>query len=256
MSNERFGFQSAQQRQSKLDADAMCTQCGTVNPEGKLICRTCGNNLRDQRAIRAEADRILGGEAGGRPWLQKYGLLIGLAVTGLTLLVAALNAGPIFEMLMSSNAPAGAALWRGDDARSFDSMLKDLDAAVLDETQMRSAIAQPAADFTEDGVFVLAMDDGAGNMVPAGMALARKDNQRHLFVAHFGDSAEIRGVAQTRGQNLYSELGTAAAKYEGKYYDITGTATRDSGNRFTCVGRCDVQSQEEGTRRLYAYPVK
>ena len=38
-----------------LDADAVCEACDTVNPEGTLLCKTCGNNLRDQRARRMKA---------------------------------------------------------------------------------------------------------------------------------------------------------------------------------------------------------
>ena len=38
-----------------LDADAVCGACGTVNPEGTLICKQCGNNLRDQRHQRMHA---------------------------------------------------------------------------------------------------------------------------------------------------------------------------------------------------------
>ena len=37
-----------------LDADAVCEPCGNVNPEGTLLCKTCGNNLRDMiQAIEA-----------------------------------------------------------------------------------------------------------------------------------------------------------------------------------------------------------
>lgn len=35
-----------------LDADAVCELCGNVNPEGTLLCKQCGNNLRDQRSRR------------------------------------------------------------------------------------------------------------------------------------------------------------------------------------------------------------
>ena len=42
-----------------IEADAVCAQCGSANPEGTLICKTCGNNLRDQRLMRIAADQIL-----------------------------------------------------------------------------------------------------------------------------------------------------------------------------------------------------
>ena len=40
----------------RLDADAVCGSCGTVNPEDTLLCKSCGNNLRDQRQTRIAVD--------------------------------------------------------------------------------------------------------------------------------------------------------------------------------------------------------
>ena len=36
----------------RIDADAVCIKCGTVNPEDTFLCKVCGNNLREQRARR------------------------------------------------------------------------------------------------------------------------------------------------------------------------------------------------------------
>ncbi|MCX5757207.1 MAG: hypothetical protein NTU83_01615, partial [Candidatus Hydrogenedentes bacterium] len=40
----------------RIDADAVCEKCGTVNPEETLLCKTCGNNLRDQRLHRVQSE--------------------------------------------------------------------------------------------------------------------------------------------------------------------------------------------------------
>jgi len=48
-----------------IEADAVCAQCGSANPEGTLICKTCGNNLRDQRMLRITADQLLDADTEG-----------------------------------------------------------------------------------------------------------------------------------------------------------------------------------------------
>ena len=36
----------------RVDADAVCARCGAVNPEDSLLCKVCGNFLRDLRGRR------------------------------------------------------------------------------------------------------------------------------------------------------------------------------------------------------------
>ena len=251
MSNERFGYQSVEVKGGKLDADAMCTQCGTVNPEGTLICRTCGNNLRDQRQIRMEADRILEGET--RPWWQRQGLLIALIAGGaIFLLIVALNVGSLTEWVMSSQAVTASEYWEGANAPVFDAMLAELDAAALTSSQMDEIVTQPPLAGTEEGLFVLAVKDATGPYAAAGIALGRwQTDEAYYFVARIGDG-EARGIAQRRGPGLFSDLESAAVLYGGEYKAMYGSATLQSNGQIDCIGRCDAL---EGVQTLSAFGV-
>jgi hypothetical protein len=73
-----------------IDADAVCEQCSTVNPAGTLLCKTCGNNLRDQRMRRLAADEGMEAvHASDRPIRMLTGLLVVLGL--LAILWAAIN---------------------------------------------------------------------------------------------------------------------------------------------------------------------
>ncbi|HOJ68818.1 MAG TPA: hypothetical protein PLH06_08470, partial [Candidatus Hydrogenedentes bacterium] len=84
-----------------LDADAVCAQCGMVNPEGTLLCKNCGNNLRDQRMLRLQADEALQGRETAAEQRNTF-LRNALGVLGvLVLLYLGLNASSLMNLLTS-----------------------------------------------------------------------------------------------------------------------------------------------------------
>ena len=61
-----------------IDADTVCEKCATVNPEETLLCKSCGNNLRDQRIERmARGGAIELGDVGE----SKFRILTGVLIT-------------------------------------------------------------------------------------------------------------------------------------------------------------------------------
>ena len=105
MSQDNPGPVNPLQNFEQIDADAVCQQCDRINDEGTLICKACGNNLRDQRNLRIAQ--------GAGPELMKEGgskfrLFTGLLVTlGILLAVyMVLNIGNIEQALVNSLSDA------------------------------------------------------------------------------------------------------------------------------------------------------
>ena len=118
---QAYGFE-------QLDADAVCEQCGSVNPEETFICKVCGNNLRDQRA------RRIAGEQGVPPGVAETpinrvrlftGLLTALGI--ITILAAVIFIQDIETWLASAQATEDfsdmASLWQGQSSQIFDELL-------------------------------------------------------------------------------------------------------------------------------------
>ena len=103
MHNDNYGDIQAPET---LDADAVCAQCNTVNAEGTLLCKVCGTNLRDQRAIRLSADQALDlGNSGQRRRAWLSGILFVLAI-GL-IISTLINQELIVEWLIDAGRPSG-----------------------------------------------------------------------------------------------------------------------------------------------------
>src|SRR5690606_8944065 len=107
----------------------------TVNAEGTLLCKVCGNNLRDQRMIRLTADQAMDLEhtgRGRRTWVS--GILFVLAVV--LIISTLLNQEIIVNWMVGvpgAEPAGGVALWRGQYDDVFDEMMDDLAEAGITE---------------------------------------------------------------------------------------------------------------------------
>jgi len=225
----------------RLYADAVCAQCGTVNPDGSLICKTCGNNLRDQRTIRLTAEIALEGEA---PIERRRFFLGALTVLGLLLvLYAALNADNLMTLLVNlQSGPAGtsASVWSGPESATFEEMLAELDNNAATQDEIRAAMNNPVNSESYGGVYVLAMRNPVMGLRQLGLANVRQEDERALFVARLNNGGEIRGQARFQGNYLTASWEDAGALYNNERFAVSGVAAKQEDGSYECFGRSEL----------------
>lgn len=231
--------------QEHLDADAVCVQCGTVNPEATLICKTCGNNLRDQRHLRLQAEQILVHEAPAER--GKYVMSGLLTMFGVLLVVwAAMNVEQITEWMVGGGAREGAdlaAFWTGGDAEAYEALSQQLEAVAPTAEEVQAIVQEPVAGDSVSGVYVIVVMDGQLGARPVGTAAVSEDGDELLFVARLG-SSEIRGRAEYYGASLAAQWNDAALSMNGEYRGLSGVAMPQAGGVFECFGQTDVSAAE------------
>lgn len=185
----------------QVDADAVCEQCGTVNDEGTLLCKECGQNLRDQRARRL-ANAAAGPEVlEGGP--SRTRILTGvLSVVGiLIVLLAVVNIGNIEAVLVDAlseqESVGDVRLWTGTDVPLYDELHDSLASAPATNFQIENALEEPVTEDTFNGRYVLV---DPSNISPSGVigeAELRRRGTRVYFVALLTQPRmELRGFAQ------------------------------------------------------------
>jgi len=236
----------------RLDADAFCMVCSSVNPEGTLICKTCGNNLRDQKAQR------VAGTAGGEgelllepertAWLPKALVLLAILVVIWT----ALNLQDIENWLVGAQAAdltSGQAYWEGSNSAVLDEMAQQLETSSLTVAEKEQAqhdlednphAIPPPGSY--DGHYLLVRPGG----IPGeyGEAVVRQvDDERVLFVARLSRGrGEVRGEAYFEGASSLSSRNTAGLMINGRYYGAMGVATYGGPIWYNCYGACELNS--------------
>ncbi len=245
----------------RIDADAVCAQCGTVNPEGALLCKSCGNNLRDQRM-----QRIAGGEgvlvAGldeSRPvWVK--GLL---ALLGILIIVwAALNADNIAGMTVGVHTGRGAevaedpeAFWVGPAASTYEAMLDEIRSAPTPKDMAQAAMSAPAAADTYEGRYILVVNRALLGPTVAGEVVVRMDSGSLLFVYLASDEqCEIRGRAEFEGAGRIEVRNTAAVRKDNSYYLGQGFAAENAPGAFACYAMSDIDASNSFSALAYRVP--
>ena len=240
-----------------VDADAVCEQCGTVNPEGTLICKTCGNNLRDQRnrRITGEHVQLMGGGISG------FRIFTGLlTVLGIVLVILVASNVQNVEAWLTGVQTQGqrsaqAQLWTGRDDAIYDQMQEELDQYPSTDRQREVAVANPLDEDSYNGRYALALRSGGGKMNVIGEASLSRRGTKVFFVANINRSdTEIRGFAEFQGdrQRLVSNR-TAGIRTNGKEYIGFGFSEKLAGGGHLCLAQT---SLNPGPVEVRAYRIR
>lgn len=218
----------------KLDADAVCAQCNTVNAEGILLCKVCGNNLRDQRTRRLQADQALDMEHTGqrkRAWLSGVFFVVALLLIISTLL----NQEMIVDWVIDAQTPSDssvAVLWSRDYNDYFQPLLKEIEQAALTAETAAAALETPVASEELEGLY--ALYDGDHFL---GSASFRIEGEEAYFAARLDNGEEARGIARIEADHFAAlPEYTAMTGDRGQRFSLTGMAMPEGNGVLACKG--------------------
>lgn len=219
-----------------LDTDAVCEHCGTVNPEDTLLCRNCGNNLRDQRADRlTQADPVSPQVPVVKRATRWFGQL--LAVFGLLLILwTALNVTGIEQWLTSAQSvPTGQPdlYWNGEESGQFDAMNAGLAAIRLATAQIGDPNT-PREGFVGLYLLMQATPTGARKI---GVAEIRSHGEGLIFAARFEQGFEVRG--QGRIEDNIFVVEDAGGRAGDQFIHGTGFMRPDENGSYRCYAVTD-----------------
>lgn len=216
-----------------LDADAVCAQCNTVNAEGTLLCKVCGNNLRDQRMIRLTADQAMDLELSGRrrkTWAS--GLLFVLAIG--VIVATLVNQDRIVAWLVNSedsNPSEMDVYWSGDYDDYFERLADDLrNKGLTAESAVALLNSGAAAADTQIGTYALFTGDEF-----VGSASVAQDGDDIFFVALLENGNEVRGRAEPQG-NFYASSPETTIRVRSRVMTARGVAMPQGGGVTDCIG--------------------
>lgn len=224
-----------------LDADAVCEACDNVNPEGTLLCKTCGNNLRDQRARRMQAAPVAPAERSFSIANIVRGVLILFGIC--VVLWVALNVSTIESWLMSgvqSVAASGQSVvspesfWDGPGAARYNEL-----AGILQEypvTIEEAGMLPPGAPLPSlDGRYVIKRSaDSIAS--PLGSAMIRMDGDTAYFVALLAGGTEIRGSADRSSDTMFQAVSIGILHADGSFSDAFGVGQIRATGEIKCSG--------------------
>lgn len=230
-----------------LEADAVCGQCGSVNPEGTLICKTCGNNLRDQRLMRLAADQML--ETEREPNERSPFLFRALTILGLLIVLwLGLNAGRLTTLLTTVDYAESeqatyarpSLFWSGEQHALFDELHTALVAQFPTETEAEAVRlnAAPTDAGMVDGRYVLFERLGTGTRF-VGAASVQIERDTVFYVAVLTQGVEIRGQAAMHNNTSVSSWDDAGATYDEEYFALSGTAILQPDGSLDISGHSD-----------------
>ena len=221
-------------------ADAVCEQCGSVNPEGTLLCKTCGNNLRDQRMRRV---REKGPEEAGRGRRLHFRWVA-------TILYAVLMFGVIFAAISYAEIEAwftraltGAtwevsSYWSGPESEVYKDLLTRLRVNPLTNEQAENAERTVAYDNGYTGRYAVKLKRVGRKNPVIGQAIVRQDGDRLYFVGlAINGFMEIRGTAEVEEDGRISvEESVGAKRQDGAPFSVYAYATRREDGGIECYG--------------------
>ena len=225
-----------------IEADLVCEACSTVNDPGTLLCRECGNNLRDQRVRRliqgAEAEVV---ESGPSRAAFLRGALTVFAI--LLVLWVALNVNQIANWVVRAESTArGETFWSGAEAPVFDALLQEIDGHPISPDQVDAAEKGLYQVSGLSGHYILKQNDPYFRAV-IGQACVREEGGKLYIVAKLDEGGELRGVGTLDSGNRMSS--TLIAYHSGRIIlDGVGYATTIGNGQFRCIGMSDMSNDQ------------
>ena len=248
----------------QIDADAVCEQCGSVNEEDTLLCKVCGQNLRDQRTKRlANAQGPEFFETG----VSRIRLFTGLlSMLGLLLVVfAVLNIANIEASLVSflsaDSATEGENLWSGPGSEIYEGLLRNLEEYPTSRSRTEEALNNPVTDRSYNGRYVLVRPGRVDANLVIGEANLSRRGDRVYFVAKLRNQPiEIRGYALLEQVGQEDELRAVARTNVGiiagdVHYSGFGFADRIPAGGHRIVAASDYDSNDVN-HEILAYRVR
>lgn len=247
----------------QIDADAVCEQCSSVNDEGTLLCKSCGNNLRDQRNRRIAQtggpDLISDGKS-------KFQLLTGLLVVFgiLAVFYAVWNIDRIeaymTESLSTRTAPGSEDFWTGSQASVYDAMLQDLQDNPTPQNVRKVTLDNPQVERSYSGRYLLIRPgELTTNRIIGEANLKRLGDKIHFVFLSQRDDTEARGYAQFESSENSDTMNvivrqTAEVRINGVSYIATGVSIPINVGGHTCYVTRDSDSDRQPFEAL-AYRV-
>ena len=246
----------------QVDADAVCEKCSTVNDEGALLCKVCGNNLRDQRAQRIGSigtPEML--DAGQSKIRMLTGLLVVMGI--LAVLYAAMNIGSFEAYLTSrlSDDPLANIddYWGGPEAPLYESMLQDILTNPTPEGARIASLADPQIETSFSGRYLILESGAVSTERIVAEAQLTRYGSRILFVC-----VSQNGELDVRGYGYFSpRMGVVAAsviaretaemRTGGNVEVVLGLSSPMEVGGHTVMAR---QLQNEAPREFLAYRVR
>lgn len=239
-----------------VDADAVCEQCGTVNPDETLLCKSCGNNLRDQRTNRIAQDTGTNTPAGATRIRIFTGVLTTLGI--LTVLLAAYSMPNIESWLVQIQrgdfGEQTAQFWNGSESTIYDALLADLQANPTPRRRIDDAIKEPVDDVFYNGRYALVRPGTVfGNRIVAEVNVSRRGDRVYFVVEFKRAGAELRGYATLEGEDQRPTVrDSAAVRIQGVEYPALGYAEKQVDGSLACYGQ---SFYDDSTHGVLAYRI-
>lgn len=212
----------------RIDADAVCEKCETVNPTGTLFCKTCGTNLRDQRMRRLSGEEVTDfGDEGLQPKRLLTGLLSVLGL--LIVLYVGLNFANIEDWMARGLTEATTnqemrptEFWTGSESGIYEGVARFLEQNPVTRAEVQTAVGNVDDGF--EGRYIIKRSSGQfAPIVGYGCVEKRGDNL--YMVAFVGRDLEVRAKLGPNGQ-----VQDSAAYIQGDYVSLFGfTQVGDDG---------------------------
>jgi hypothetical protein len=231
----------------RMEADAVCIACEAVNPEGTLFCKSCGNNLRDQRMQRMQNIGAIPPpehSKSAESWLR--GLL---ALFGFLLIIVVFMYVENFENWLRQrieNTDSGenpGVYWTGGDKPDYDALASRLDDYSPTPAERSAALDSPVPDTViETGRYLIVQEHPLTGKMVIGQAEVKSADGSARFVVRFGRHIEARGEISTDPDGRLKSEGDSGVLMEGVYYLAGGIATRMPSGAYQCYAQSAVDS--------------
>lgn len=238
----------------QVDADAVCEQCSTVHAEPTLICKTCGNNLRDQRTRRISGDQPM--PVGVGDGISRFRLfttiLSGLGI--LIILLVVISIDDIEQWLVGIQVEEETGfvgdVWSGPGSEIYETLEIDLDTNPVTRAEERDALENPVIDDSFHGRYVLSGSTGLQGNAVVGYANLNRRGDTVYFVAKLDRGLRIRGFAELRtneaGEVSPVAINSASALLGGADYLAWGYAQRNEDGSHTVFGQSAFDDRTHG----------